>query len=259
MNLLDDLVELLSDLSRDKFRSRRSTLVAVRASATLLEVIQGPCKKNQIYLAIHTELIEILNRVTRLRRVRDCRGDEDDELRKLALEIYEGLLEGEQGDSVTMQRIICVIDLDVLRGIIEEEDDHDPELSEIQIESLVLLQMFFDYKPELRDTVQLSPRVQKVLGRRVTSVEVVWEGCILRRFFPIPNICDHVSEATRSKLQHEVDRSSDEARLQDFVKRSVEIYREIRHQALLEEVTLFHFNLAQALFFSPPRVERDRF
>ncbi|KAJ8601792.1 hypothetical protein CTAYLR_006814 [Chrysophaeum taylorii] len=251
INLLEDLVDLLSALSRDKRRCRRSTKTALQACSTLLEFIQGPCKANQLHLAIHTELVEILNRITRSKPIRDCKPDEDDEIKKVALEIYEGLLEGETDESVVVTRIISVIDLNVLKSIIEQEDPlssttkSEGELNEIQIECLVLLQMFFDFKPALRDSVQLSPRVQRLMGRRVMSVEVVWHGRTLRRFFPVPPICEHISEATRQKLVTDIDRSSDETRLQDFLKRAKDIYREISHQALLEGIQVGSFNLAK--------------
>ncbi|KAH8096221.1 hypothetical protein JL720_3580 [Aureococcus anophagefferens] len=249
INLLDEFVELLSILSRDKNRCRSSTKAAAQAAATILEVIQGPCKKNQMHLAIHTELIEILNRITRSKPIRDCLAVEDDLVRITALEIYEGLLEGETGASVIITRIISVIDLDVLKTIIEHRDNSDDdedsaELTDIQMESLVLVQMFFDFRPELRETVTLSPRVRRLMGKRVTSVEVVWNGTILRRFFPVPVLCDHIAEATKQNLVTFVDRSSDEARLQDFLQRAEDIYREIEHQQLLEEVEIGKFNLS---------------
>jgi hypothetical protein len=250
INLLDDFVELLSILSRDKHRCRSSTKAALQAASTLLEVIQGPCKKNQMHLAIHTELIEILNRITRSKPIRDCLVEEDNETKKTALEIYEGLLEGETGNSVIITRIISVIDLEVLKDIIEERDEDDfadekhRELGEIQMEAAVLCQMFFDYKPALRETVTLSRPIQRLLAKRVTSVEVVWDGVLLRRFFPVPSICDHISEATRQKLVTDVDRTTDELRLQDFLVRAHDIFREISHQQLLSEIKFGQISLS---------------
>ena len=55
------------------------------------------------------------------------------------------------------------------------------------------------------------------------------DGTILRRFFPVPVLCDHIAEATKQNLVTFVDRSSDEARLQDFLQRAEDIYREIEH------------------------------
>lgn len=257
INLLDDLVDLISSLSRDKRRCRRSTKTALQACSTLLEFVQGPCKPNQRHLAIHTELVEILNRITRSKPIRDCKPDEDDDIKHIALETYEGLLEGESGESVVVTRIISVIDLNVLKSIIELPQDYnavpgeqlqhpvESDLSPIQIECLVLFQMFFDFQPSLREAIQLPPRIQRLLmGRRVTSVEVVWNGRTIRRFFPVPPICEHISDATRQKLVTDIDRSSDETRLQEFQRRAHDIFREISHQAVLESIQFGRINLA---------------
>ncbi|KAH8083393.1 Inositol 1,4,5-trisphosphate receptor [Aureococcus anophagefferens] len=204
INLLDDFVELLSILSRDKHRCRSSTKAALQAASTLLEVIQGPCKKNQMHLAIHTELIEILNRITRSKPIRDCLVEEDNETKKTALEIYEGLLEGETGNSVIITRIISVIDLEVLKDIIEERDEDDRRRS-----------------------------IASRLGRRAVAP-----------LLPVPSICDHISEATRQKLVTDVDRTTDELRLQDFLVRAHDIFREISHQQLLSEIKFGQISLS---------------
>lgn len=86
------------------------------------------------------------------------------------------------------------------------------------------------------------------MGKDVVSVEVVWNGKLQRRFFPVPAICSHIAEATKQRLVEDVDRSSQDAKLQDFVYRAKDIYREVQHQQWLSEKEVPFFeglNLAQ--------------
>merc|ERR1711871_683343 len=105
-------------------------------------------------------------------------------------------------ESVIYERILCVIDLEVLQVMIVssgtgEAGDNAGELTDVQMEGLVLLQMFCDYQPSLKDEINLPERVQKVMGKDVTSVEVVWHGILQRRFFHVPEICSNLSEASK--------------------------------------------------------------
>ena len=75
INLLDDLVQFLNCLSR--IPCRTSTDASIRVSATILEVIQGPCERNQEHFALNTELIETLNRLMRAKTMRDCVEEEE--------------------------------------------------------------------------------------------------------------------------------------------------------------------------------------
>ena len=96
-----------------------------------------------------------------------------------------------------------MIDLDVLQVLITAQGTDD-ELSDIQIEGLVLLQMFCDYNPELWQDITLPRRIRNQMNEAVQSVEVVWNGKLQRRFFPVPDISEHIAEATRQKLVAEV-------------------------------------------------------
>jgi hypothetical protein len=53
----------------DNIKCRTSTAAELSVSATILEVIQGPCVGNQEYFALSSELIETLNRKIRQRWV----------------------------------------------------------------------------------------------------------------------------------------------------------------------------------------------
>jgi hypothetical protein len=240
VNLLDDMVEYLNTLSRIPCRS--NTDAANRISATILEVIQGPCEMNQEHFVLKTELIETLNRILRSKVIRDCNEDEEIDLKKTAIDILQGLLEGQGKKHVVYDRVLSVIHLDVINMICSPEEtkikdmlkEPSEELVVLRIECLVLLQMFCDYKPSLRKEFEFIESVTQV-GSDVASVEVLWRGEIQRRFFHVPVICRDLAKASKDALVTDVDRVTQEGKLLDFMLRSIELYREIKHQQVLKE------------------------
>lgn len=79
INILDDLVNYLNCLSR--IPCRTSAVAAIRVSATILEVIQGPCVGNQMHLTLNTEILESLNRLLRTVGGSDSKLEENLEVR----------------------------------------------------------------------------------------------------------------------------------------------------------------------------------
>jgi hypothetical protein len=244
VNLLDDLVVYLNTVSR--IICRTSTDSAIRVSATILEVIQGPCELNQEHFALSTELIETLNRIMRSKTIRDCVDEEEVELKKTAIDIFQGLLEGQGRKHAVYDRVLSVAHLDAIQIMCQpDEDIGDPEEEEeeeesedvtiLRVECLVLLQMLCDYKPSLREELEFSKDVVSVKGTGVASVEIMWNGELQRRFFHIPKICNDLAKASKDALVEHVDRSNQENKLLDFLYRSRELYREIKHQQLLKE------------------------
>ena len=244
VNLLDDLVIYLNTVSR--IVCRTSTDSAIRVSATILEVIQGPCELNQEHFALNTELIETLNRIMRSKTIRDCVDEEEVELKKTAIDIFQGLLEGQGRKNAVYDRVLSVAHLDAIQILCqpdedygeedeEEEEEESEEVTILRVECLVLLQMLCDYKPSLREELEFSKDVVSVKGTDVASVEILWNGELQRRFFHVPKICNDLAKASKDALVEHVDRSNQENKLLDFIYRSRELYREIKHQQLLKE------------------------
>jgi hypothetical protein len=251
VNLLDDFVAYLNCVSR--LPCRTSTNAASRVSATILEVIQGPCEKNQIHFVMSTELIETLNRVMRSKPVRDCKAVEEYELKKTGIDILQGLLEGQGGKKTVYERVLSVLHLDIIQmlcavdrgaggaggeGDEEEEEEEENAIAMLQTESLVLLQMFCDYKPSLRNEMDFlkdsNGTSSSLIGSEVACVEILWRGDLQRRFFHVPKICADLAKASKDNLVEEVDRSNLETKLQDFIARAHELYREVTHQQVLK-------------------------
>jgi len=238
-NLLDDFVNYLNCLSR--IPCRTSTTAGIRLSATILEVIQGPCEGNQLHFALNTELVEALNRLNRAKVINDCVEDEEIELKKTSIDIFQGLLEGQGAKSAVYDRVLSVIHLDIIqmmskKPLINEKQLQPTEEQEIlQTECVVLLQMLCNYKPSLYDELGISRNIEDIVGSGTAMIEVIWRGDIHRRFFHVPSICDYLAKSSKDILVENVDRSNSENKLIDFLNRSHEMYREVKHQQLLTE------------------------
>lgn len=254
INLLESFVEYFKCLSL--LPCRTSTLAGITVANLILEIIQGPCEKNQEYLVLNTELIETLNRVLRAKVIRDCVAEEEVELKKTCIDIFQGLLEGQSLKGPVYERVFSVIHFDVLQALCKppeeeeegDEDDEDedkdekPEVSEdeeiMQTESVVLLNMLFNYKPSLRKELGMASDDDKEDDSATGVIEVVWRGEILRKFFHIPLACKLVAKSSTDALVFEVDRSNAENQLLDFIERGKVLHMEVKHQEVLIEYGL---------------------
>jgi hypothetical protein len=247
-NLLDDLVVYLNCLTR--IPCRTSSTAGIRVSATILEVIQGPCGGNQRHFALATELLETLNRLLRQKLTQDCVFEEELELKKTAIEIFQGLLEAQGLKSIVYERLLSVIHLDVIQvlsGHFTKESLKESNKSEsfgqiisddevaLQTECVVLLQMLCDHKPSIRDELGIPSDLSALAESGTASIEVVWNGVIQRRFFHVPDICGDLAKSSKDNVVENVDRTNPENKLIDFVARAHQLYREIKHQQVLKE------------------------
>lgn len=275
INLLDDLVNYLVVLSR--MPCRTSTTAALAVGATVLEVIQGPCEGNQNYFALNTSLIETLNHQMRAQVIGDCDVSEELELKKTGIDIFQGLLEGQGHKTVVYERVLSVIHLDVIQmlcGPQEGEDKHKEESADanssqdnvdaedggdgdeedggdgngadeeedievvLRTESLVLLQMLCDFKPSLRDELDVMKTDAIGAGGGVACVEIMWRGELQRRFFNVPSICKNFPDSAKAHFVANVNRESQEKKLLDMYVRARVIYTELLHHKFLHEINI---------------------
>ena len=239
-NLLDDFVNYLNCLSR--IPCRTSTVSAIRLTALILEVIQGPCEGNQAYFALSTELVEALNRLNRAKVINDCVEEEEIEIKRISIDIFQGLLEGQGDKSMVYDRVLSIVHLDIILSMSKHVESELLELSEEQIilqtECVVLLQMFCNFRPSLYDELGISRKVEDIVGSGTAMIEVIWRGDIHRRFFHVPALCDYLAKSSKDYVVETVDRSNAENKLIDFLARSRDMYREVKHQQLLTELHL---------------------
>ena len=217
-NILYELVAYLNSLSR--IPCKTSTECAIRVAATILEVIQGPSVGNQQYIVLSTELLETLNRLMHATVINDCVEDDEIELKKIVLDIFSGLLEGQGSKSPVVQRLLSVIHLDVVSMLAkpyekpsseEGKPDEEPpseNMMSLKVESMVLLQMLFDFKPSLREELKMSEEDTK--SESTLSVEISWDGVLNRRFFHVPNVSELLPKSSKDEFVQNVDRSNNE-------------------------------------------------
>ncbi len=239
VNLLDDFVEYLKVL--DGIKCRTSSAAEQAVMDVVLEVIQGPCEKNQDHFALQTELLETLNRRLRGRVVVDCDEDEESGVKKTAIDIFQGLLEGQGRRPAVYDRVLSVIHLDVIQMMSSAEPENDEEESdeavELRMESLVLLQMLFDFEPSIRDELGMTEE-EIESNDQVACVEVVWRGELQRRFFSVPDICADIAKSSKDAFVLGCDRESSESKLHELVEGARNMHREILHQQVLKQLNV---------------------
>ena len=102
----------------------------------------------------------------------------------------------------------------------------------LEVESMVLLNMLLSFKPTLQEELIGDEDDIKPVGgggggsaASAVSIEVVWRGELQRRFFHTPDICDHISNATKAQFVEAVERDSQESKLLALYTISAQIYR----------------------------------
>lgn len=183
------------------------------------------------------------------------------QLKTTQLKIFKALLEGQQKPSMIFERMLSAIHMECLTMYLKVPEPEVPiasirdemeraeavekqnqlekmKLNPMQVECLVLMQMFIDYQPAIKDEVSLSHSVQDKLGSEVVSIEVVWNKTIQRRFFHVPGMCKYLSSATRDDLVQNIHRENQDLKLQDFTRRARIINCELGHQGRLEDMKL---------------------
>merc|ERR1711871_777049 len=149
-NLLDTMVTHVIAMSKLP-GCRAHTNSLAQFLDTILEVIQGPCRANQMFFALDTELIEVMNTLMRREPVRDCDDEEEDEVKTNILKIFMALLERQQKPSIVYNRIIATIHLDALQALAMPKGydvSGEQDMSDTQVGSLVLTEMLENYAPE---------------------------------------------------------------------------------------------------------------
>jgi hypothetical protein len=269
INLLKPFVALLKDLSRLRDSPPRSAIMGVLD--LILEILQGPCQGNQNYLCHHTDMLETLNRMLR-EKIEDAADyqdataeemeeieEETNEMKATVLKIFKAMLEG-QGNvkpSSIYRRVLSVLHIEALQSLLnppplvlgsqdleaqleEKERLEQLPLTELQVQSLVLIKMLTGYNPDLSDELALSDSITKKLGTEVISVEVVWNGALEKIFFHVPDLTKHLAKSAMDDLVQSVDRESQEKKLTDFIVRTKHMLEGLEHQEMLA-----HYNLAK--------------
>jgi len=120
----------------------------------------------------------------------------------------------------------------VKEEIITEEDSN--EAKEILSSCLMLLKVLQRF-----DSGKVSPLFEgqkwsSFAEENIASIEIINEkGNLEPVLFPIPEICHNLTNHSKRKLLHDVNRDSASEKIEDFVKRSDTLIFEINHQTQL--------------------------
>jgi hypothetical protein len=82
----------------------------------------------------------------------------------------------------------------------------------------------------------ISRNIEDIVGSGTAMIEIIWRGDIHRRFFHVPGVCKFLAQSSKDTLVEDVDRSNAENKLIDFLNRSHELYREVKHQQWLTKI-----------------------
>jgi hypothetical protein len=258
VNILELLVDIVARYSR--LRTRAATRIVHRTCEVILESIQGPCTKNQVFFTLETELMESLNSMLiRFDIQNDLDQQEEEEVKVVALRILRALTECQQKPSLVYERLLSAVhvesltrylkvppppvpierikdDLERALAVEQQMKREQAPLTQLQVECLVLVQMLCDYDPAVANEVSLSKSVARKLGTEVVSVEIVWKDTIQRRFFHVPGVCKQLEKVTRDDLVESVNRTNQDKKHQDFMRRSKIILCGLEHQAVLSDL-----------------------
>ena len=275
VNLLDSFVVYLKCLSQHPCRT--STNAAIRVGATIVEVLQGPSKGNQMHFALNTELLETCNRLMRAKKVGDCLVDEEVELKMVVVDMLQAIMEGQNMHGAIYERMLSVLHVDVIKFIALDDGDKEDAACEdyhlLRTECLVVLSMLCESRPSIKKEFNIPDNL-KGESADIGCVEIYWDKEMNRRYFHIPEVFSLLSKASKDALVENVNRISQELKLIDFLERARGLYREAKHQELLvsyglstiysrqnqERTTLFSFVLAcviNLLYLGYYRYDKD--
>ena len=234
INLLDSFSLYLKCLSQHPCRT--STNAAIRVGATIVEVLQGPCKGNQVHLALNTEVLETCNRLMRAKKMGDCVVEEEVELKQVVIDLLQAIMEGQNMHGAIYERVLSVLHVDVIKFIALEDGDEEEAACEdypqLRTECLVVLEMLVESRPSIKKEFNI-PENLKGDHTDIGCVEIFWDKEMNRRYFHIPAVCALLSKASKDNLVENVNRLSQEIKLIDFLERARGLYREVKHQELL--------------------------
>ncbi len=247
MNILDSLAEYSTLLSR--VDNHASHLVSIAVLKAISKLLQGPCKANQEYFVMNTEILVTLNRFMRIIRPQSKVHEQEEsetlnDLLHNLVDVLRMVSEGQPNNSQVFERVMTIVELNVLNVIvlptidISEENSlvsinaefTDFELTDIQATYLVFL------KGLKQSRGILSSIAEHKLMTDVQCIEVQYQDQIHNLCFPVPIITKFINPSSHEKFMSELDVSSQETKLLEFTKSIKQLHREAAHSQSLSSL-----------------------
>lgn len=238
VNIPSILASILDYLSRRE--SPLFTHMTVYVVHTIRLLMHGPCRGNQIYFIMGTEVLISLNRLIRLSRPKTqlltmAWNLNIERLKESIIDVLRSCVEGFLKNSPIYDRIMSCIELNVLSMLLMpgEDEAHDVlEFGFTDTEAKYLIFLSFLERQSYLDGLHTSCIVKST--ECIRFVEVLWEGAIHRLYFKVPNIVESLSKVYLNTFQ-ELDGTSQEEILTGFLGSVKALFVEAKHQQKLTQ------------------------
>ena len=237
VNIIARLASMADVFSRHE--SPTLTNVCLLVFKALRNIIYGLNAGNQEYLVLQTEVLSSMNRLMRSSRARTAAMssqwyDDVERLKECVLDVLTCAVEGHSPNSSVFDRIINSIELNVLSAVLmpalasPTDSITDMELTPIESKYLELLETLGKSSETLTD---LGAHKAK---ENISFVEVVRGTEVHKVYFQKPSVVELLSEDFILDLMERLDCSSQEVKLNDFMREIKSQYIETQYQSLLK-------------------------
>jgi len=238
VNIIARLASMADVFSRHE--SPILTNVCLQVFKALRNIIYGLNKGNQEFLVLQTEVLSSMNRLMRSSRARTTAMssywyEDAEKLKECVLDVLTCAVEGHAPFSPVFDRIINAIELNVLSAVLmpdltSQSDDFSTldDLSPIESKYLELLVTLGKADEVLTEFGSHTAK------ENISSVEIVRGSDVHKVNFQKPSVAELLNEDFFSKIADRLDLSSQELKLNDFMREIKSQFIETQYQALLK-------------------------
>ena len=253
VNVVIDLVNNLLVLERTL--SSQTISLTCQLYQTLTELVQGPCAANQSFL-IGTNLCDVAVRFMH-GTYPDCATADVIELKLLCLKLLLAMVEGVSAARAVIPRRIAssldyqriVHELDAAYRNSGGEATPFSEMSELQkawrelgFYFFLLIRTLGKYTPTILEVTKAKAHSYRFFAANTGAIEIEGQDKMLDEvYFPVPNLFQWLSQKSKDDLLQDVDRSTPQKRIEDFVQRSEGLIQEMRHNEKVSTIPPFYF------------------
>lgn len=245
--LLNQIAAYSDTLSR--LESLQVTQMLIHIVKTVHSLLQGPCKANQDFFVLQTELLLSLNRILRSNRPqRNCTQhwlNCLEQLKECCVDLLRVAIEDQREDSVILERVATAIELNVLHvSILPHDNPGDGHLGhnmhvEMDEDLTPLQANFLVFRHSLREKTKgsaFSISMNTLYADAISCVEVVWNNESQSHYFHIPDIVNDLTALTKEMLYDAMDSATHEMQLRSFLHLSRKLYIEATNQRTLRRI-----------------------
>jgi hypothetical protein len=241
VNIPQILCQILDFLSRKE--APLFTHVSITLVKTIRALIHGPCKENQRYLVVNTEVFVCINRLMRSSRPKTqaltVAWNRDMEVLKACIvDLLRSAVEGSTSGSYIFDRIISSIELNVLSLLLmpSTEEDHDVmEYGFTHTEAKYMVFLSTLEAPGSMDTLSNATLMKRDMS--IGFAEIRWQKSTHKVYFHKPKILEDLSKDYIQEF-HDIDAASQEDKMVVFLAKVRALYIEAKHQQLLTQYGL---------------------